>query len=78
MSNSYNKRLFIECELRGQMQRIWRHLPCGETRSRATHYGTEPVLSTEEGRKHLIAAVQAGKPYMAARFGTSEGNATHE
>lgn len=63
----------LRCEFRGQVQRIERHLPGGEKRSKATHYGNEPVLSTEDGRKILVAAIKRGGPFMAARFGTSEG-----
>lgn len=73
-----SKRLLLECELRGQIQRVWRHLPGGEKQSKATHYGVQPVLSIEEGRKHIIKAVQSGEPYMVARFGTSEGNCLYE
>lgn len=69
-----SKLLLAECELRGQIQRVNRHLPGGEERSRAKKYGNENVLNTEQGRKCLIDAVIQGKPYMAARFGTSEGN----
>ena len=71
-------KLMYQCELRGQLRRVCRHLPGGENRSKATHYGDKTVLSTEEGRKKLIDAVLSGKPYMAARFGTSEGNAVYE
>lgn len=37
------------------------------------HYGKMPIISAKEGKKELIRAVEAGKPYMAGRFGTTEG-----
>lgn len=37
-----------------------------------TKYGAKKILTIEDGRKQLIEAVNNGKPYMAARFGTSE------
>lgn len=67
-----------QCELKGQLRRVWRHLPGGENRSKAKRYGDNRILSTEEGRKDIIDAINAGTPYLAARFGTSEGNALYE
>lgn len=67
------KKLFLECEARSQMLRIYRHIPGCEKKARATHYGDQPILSAADGRNELIKAVQSGNPYMAARFGTSEG-----
>lgn len=73
-----SKKLLFECEVRGQLLRIYRHLPGGEKKARATHYGNEQILSVEDGRKLLIEAIQNGRPYMAARFGTNEGTALYE
>lgn len=78
MEKNISKALLIKCEVRGQIQRVWRHIPGGEEHSRAKKYGKESVLSVEDGRHHLIEAVKNGKPYMAARFGTSEGAAFYE
>lgn len=37
-----------------------------------SHYGKKHIMNIEEGRKQLISAVIANKPYMAGRLGTSE------
>lgn len=76
--NTSDKKLLLECEMKAQSFRVLRHLPGGEAKAKATHYGNEIILSTEEGRKELINAVQNCKPYMAARFGTNEGRALYE
>lgn len=77
MEKTAKRGLWIACELRGRTHQLVRHLT-HKKKGKITHYGKEPLLDTEEGRKHLVAAVQRGEPYMAARFGTSEGNALYE
>ncbi len=55
-----------------------RHIPKLNSFGSAKHYGEEPIMTTENGRKLLIDAVNSEKPFMAARFGTSEGAALYE
>ena len=65
-------------KLRGQCYRVLDHLPFTAGRIRQKKYGNNPVLSIEEGRKILKNAVIEGEPFMAARFGTSEGLALQD
>ncbi len=53
------------------LSKIERRLPF-EINSWKKHY-TKPILSVDEGRAVLKNAIQAGTPFMAGRFGTSEG-----
>ena len=78
MGIEYDKKLFRECELKAEKQRILRHIPFMEKYSRAHKYGENVILSTEEGRKKLVELVKGNEPFMAGRFGTSEGRATVE
>ena len=72
-----NKKLtyssFKTIEYKGQIIRVARHLPKVGEKIQPSHYGKEIIMNTEEGRNILKDAIIAGKPYMAARFGTSEG-----
>lgn len=81
MSNKNNspsdKALFISCEARARLLQIQRHLPVLSKYAKATEYGKQKILSVEEGRKVLVAAINEGKPFMAARFGTNEGAALY-
>ena len=36
-------------------------------------YGNMPIISAKEGKQALVRAVEDGKPFMAGRFGTTEG-----
>ena len=63
-------------ELESLIYRISDHMP--KRFYKRTHYGDRPILSIEQGRKKIVAAVQSGKPFMAGRYGTSEGRALVE
>ncbi len=43
-----------------------------------THYANRKILSIEEGRKEIVAAVDNKSPFMVGRYGTSEGRALVE
>lgn len=61
--------------IKAQGFRLIRHTPkIGEGLKRKK-YGSQIILQTEEGRNTLKRAIINGKPFMAARFGTSEGAA---
>ena len=55
-----------------------RHIPGMDDFAKAKKYGETQILSTEQGRKLIIDAVNQEKPFMVARFGTSEGAALYE
>ena len=61
--------------IKAQTFRAVRHIPVIGEELKRKKYGDKSILSTEEGRRLLKQAIVAGKPYMAARFGTSEGAA---
>lgn len=63
---------FQKVKLKGQFFRLTRHLPVAN-KIKQNKYGNNAILDTESGRKILKQAIQAGKPFMAARFGTTEG-----
>ena len=69
------KAFLLYCEFKSQWFRVIRHLPFikGEKLMSRSHYGKNAILSVEEGRMRLINAINEGKPFMAARFGTTEG-----
>ncbi len=68
----------LACELNSRKLQIARHIPGFKRYEKATKYGEEKILSTEAGRSVLVEAVLTEKPFMAARFGTSEGAAFYE
>lgn len=78
MEANISKTLFLQCEIRARFLQIARHIPMMEDKARRNHYGKREILSIEDGRNVLIKAIQEGRPYMAARFGTSEGGVLHE
>lgn len=41
-------------------------------------YNKNKILSVESGREKIVELVNSGKPFMAARYGTSEGRALME
>lgn len=63
-------------ELESLVYRISDHMP--KKFYKRTHYGDREILSTEEGRKHIIAKAKSGEPFMVGRYGTSEGRALAE
>lgn len=69
------KRSFQICNIKSQAFRLIRHFPKYGKRIRRKRYGSHQILSTEDGRKRLKAAIVKGDPFMAARFGTTEGEA---
>lgn len=69
---------FQRTKLKGQVFRVLDHLPINEKYARQKKYGKQEVLSIEQGRSILKQAVIDGKPFMAARFGTSEGLALQD
>lgn len=66
---------FRRTKLKGQFYRVLDHLPIDQKYARQKKYGNQTILDTEQGRKILKDAIIAGTPFMAARFGTSEGAA---
>lgn len=64
---------FQRTKLKAQIYRVLDHLPIKEKYARQKKYGEQDVLSTEQGRSILKQAIIDGKPFMAGRFGTSEG-----
>ena len=73
---SINVSCFLHvCEIKAQIFRILRHVPRIGKKIKRKRYGEQPILTIEQGRKVLCDAILAGKPFMAARFGTSEGAA---
>lgn len=66
------------CELNARKMQIMRHIPGLDSLGKAKKYGNVPIMSIEDGRKVLTDAIKTNKPFMAARFGTSEGAALYE
>ncbi len=73
-----NKFDLIKYEISSRKKQVLRHIPVLQTYSKPSKYGETPILSTEKGRELLVDAVLSNKPFMAARFGTSEGAALYE
>lgn len=73
---SKDKNLFRYYEIESLIYRISDHMP--KRFYKRTHYGNKNILSTEEGRKHIIELVNSNKPFMVGRYGTSEGRALAE
>lgn len=71
--SSYNKSL-----IKAESFRVLRHTPKIGKRFKRKKYGAKRILSTEDGRNVLKQAIIDGKPFMAARFGTSEGLALND
>ena len=71
--SSYNKSL-----IKAEGFRLLRHTPKIGKCFKRKKYGDKRILSTEEGRNVLKQAILDGKPFMAARFGTSEGLALND
>ncbi len=67
------KSLLRKCSVRARYYQVLRHIPPLKSKAHASHYGATPILSTEDGRAVMVRAIQEQKPFMAARFGTSEG-----
>ncbi len=76
MENTKKELLF--CEIKARKQQILRHIPGLDDYNKIVKYGKNDVLSTENGRKIIIESVEKEKPFMVARFGTSEGAALYE
>ena len=66
---------FNKCIRKGQFYRLVRHMPVLNKKIAMKKYGDKPILNISDGREILKNAVMDGKPYMAARFGTTEGAA---
>lgn len=66
---------FRLCGCKAQAFRAARKLPGIGDKLRRSRYGAQPILDTEAGRSVLKAAIERGEPFMAARFGTTEGAA---
>ena len=66
---------FQRTKLKGQVFRVLDHLPIKEKYARQKKYGEKEILGIEQGRSILKQAVINGAPFMAARFGTTEGAA---
>ena len=59
--------------LKAKAFKILRHVPKIGKKIKRAKYGNKPIMNTEEGRNVLKQAIVNGEPFMAARFGTSEG-----
>lgn len=66
---------FKRTELKGQFYRLLRHTPVIGEKIKYKKYGSKRIMDIEEGRNVLKKAITEGKPFMAARFGTTEGAA---
>lgn len=78
LMNEFKEKMFlIWCELKAQVFRCIRHIPKIGKKISRSHYGNYKILSVSDGRKVLAEAIKAGEPYMAARFGTTEGAALY-
>ena len=64
---------FRRTKWKGQVYRVLDHLPIREKYARQKRYGAQTILDTEQGRAILKQAITDGTPFMAARFGTTEG-----
>lgn len=65
-------------DIKAQGFRVIRHIQKYGEGIRRKKYGDKPILATEDGRKVLKTAIVKGAPFMAARFGTSEGLALQD
>ena len=77
MTNLQDNIFLFLCELRAHCFRVGRHIPLVASKIHRTHYGEQKILSIPDGRQILISAIQKEAPYMAARFGTTEGHALY-
>ena len=78
IENQTNKLTYISFQrtkLKGQFFRVVDHIPVINEKIKRRKYGNKPILSVEGGRRVLKEAIVRGEPYMAARFGTTEGAA---
>ncbi len=73
MNNKELLSSFNKCKRKSQIYRLIRHTPVINKKIALNKYGNKPILSISDGREILKKAVIEGKPYMAARFGTTEG-----
>lgn len=71
MSLTYSS--FLLHEYKGQFFRLLRHTPILNKYVNHYKYGNKKIMNIEEGRNVLRRVILEGKPFMAARFGTSEG-----
>lgn len=69
---------YRKCLMKAKAFRVLRHAPKIGKKFRRKKYGAKPILNTEEGRNVLKQAIVDGKPFMAGRFGTSEGLALND
>lgn len=75
MSSKSTFASFKKSMKKAQIFRVMRHVPVVGEGFKRKKYGNKSIMNTEEGRDVLKQAIIDGKPYMAARFGTSEGAA---
>ena len=66
---------FRRCETKAQLFRAARKLPVIGKKVKRARYGAQPIMTTPDGRAVLTEAIRRGEPFMAARFGTTEGAA---
>lgn len=64
---------FARGKRRSRVKQVIRHTPLIGKRYRPRRYGNKPILGVKQGRDVLRAAILRGEPFMAGRFGTSEG-----
>ena len=73
MDDIFTLKAFKICKRKAQVFRLCRHLPLVGEVVQHKKYGNTPVMGIEDGRKVLKDAILKRKPFMAARFGTTEG-----
>ncbi len=74
----FSKISIIVCDVKANVFRIVRHFPLIGEKIKRKKYGRQRVMTIQEGRNILQTAIKEGKPFMAARFGTTEGAALYE
>jgi hypothetical protein len=69
----YSKKNILYLHLKAKIIQVLRHIPITKWWAKGLSYGKQRILTVENGRRKLIQMIQSGQPFMAARFGTSEG-----
>lgn len=70
---SINLFSFMLSEYKSQLFRLIRHTPVICDKIKFNKYGQKVIMDIDTGRDVLKQAIIEGKPFMAARFGTTEG-----
>ncbi len=70
-----DKIFYHNCIIRGRAYQLAKKVPHFGKKLYHKRYGDKKVLPHSDGRQLIINAVKSSQPFMAARFGTSEGRA---